>query len=142
MQHLSSFNRALDDCSSQDKITIDYILVRYGELGAEIFVVLEFAGRSKEVEEAAEEMDVFSCEAGDEEDGEHILGGGNALNRARNTENRTACSISFTTQGVLSGQNLFSSYLMRNTHSAYSSLLIWSTCVMTTIRGRPKIVAS
>lgn len=40
MQHLTSFNRALDDRTSQDQISIDNVLVRYGELGAKVFVVL------------------------------------------------------------------------------------------------------
>jgi hypothetical protein len=53
VQHLSPLDRPLDDRTRKDQIAIDYVLVRDGELSAELLVVLELAGSGQEVQETA-----------------------------------------------------------------------------------------
>ena len=60
----------------------------------------------------------------------------------KNTENKTACYIYLTTQGVLSGKNLFSSSFILKIAYNYIVLSILSRWVITTISGNLNMLAS
>jgi len=62
--------------------------------------------------------------------------------KSKITENKTACSISRMTVGVLSGYNYLSTFLTRNTASISCILSNLSRCEITVINGKLKILAN
>ena len=96
----------------------------------------------QEIEVAGEEIDIFTCDTGDEEDGYDILGRSYSLGKGMGTEKRTACYIYLTTHGVLSGKNFFSSSFILKIASSSIVLSILSRWVITTIKGNLNILAN
>lgn len=124
MQNLPSLNRSFYHSSSKDNLTLHDILIRNRKFCIEFLIILELACRGEKIQEAAQKIKIFEGHIRDQKDGKNILRRCYPLNYLMSTEKRTACSISFTTQGVLSGQNFFSYSLILRIASIYSSFPI------------------
>jgi hypothetical protein len=59
MENLASFNCSFYHCSGKNDLTFNDILIRNRKFSIELLVILEFAGRSEKIQEAAQEIKIF-----------------------------------------------------------------------------------
>ena len=73
MENLASFYCSFYHCSSKNDLTFHDILIRNRKFSIELLVILEFAGRSEKIQEAAQKIKIFEGDIRNKKDRKHIL---------------------------------------------------------------------
>jgi hypothetical protein len=73
VENLASFYCSFYHCSGKNDLTFNDILIRNRKFSIELLVILEFAGRSEKIQEAAQKIKIFEGDIRNKKDRKHIL---------------------------------------------------------------------